>query len=248
MTVHASEKGRLYLLGDVHGNSGFVRQAVENATERGAELILQLGDFGYWEHTPDGVRFLDDLESVLQTHDLELWFIDGNHENHDLLANLERDERGLGIVREHIRHIPRGWRCSFQGYEWGFVGGAFSIDYRMRTMGWSIWRGEQTTLDDIDRLGRGSLDVLCAHDVFTGVDLDLVCPTRMNVPESDERQAQETRYLLSEAVRATKPKRYFHGHWHNFYEHRVGRVEVCGLGAENLKLGTRLVGADGSPI
>lgn len=244
---------KILLVGDVHGNEFFARNCVDKAVLEHVDVIIQVGDFGYWEHTQSGRNFLDGLEKRLVEArgvrpGLEWWFLDGNHENHDMLAELSRDDRGLGEVRDHIFHIPRGWRCRFGEYEWGFVGGAFSIDYQRRTKGISIWDQEQTTLADIDALGRARLDVLCAHDVFAGVDLDVVCPFRFNLNARDEAHANETRILLADAVAATKPSRYFHGHWHNAYEYQMGKVSVCGLGAENLQLGTRVVAPDGNRV
>jgi hypothetical protein len=53
---------RILVVGDVHGNTDFMRTAIERAAARGITTILQVGDFGYWPHTKSGEKFLTDLE------------------------------------------------------------------------------------------------------------------------------------------------------------------------------------------
>ena len=46
---------KIMLLGDTHGNTGFVlHQVIPAAKAAGVKWIYQVGDFGYWEHTTDG--------------------------------------------------------------------------------------------------------------------------------------------------------------------------------------------------
>ena len=76
------------VVGDVHGNTVFMRSAIERASVRGINTILQVGDFGYWPHTKSGEKFLKDLERFAAERNVTVWWIDGNHENHEWLGLL----------------------------------------------------------------------------------------------------------------------------------------------------------------
>lgn len=55
-------------------------------------IILHLGDFGIWPGR-EGRNYRLRISEALTAIDAELMFIDGNHENFDLLAKLRADAR-----------------------------------------------------------------------------------------------------------------------------------------------------------
>ena len=75
----------LLLAGDTHGNTYQIKYLIPKALRQNADAIFVLGDFGYWEHYFDGVMFLDETDALLHEAGLELFWLDGNHENHQLL-------------------------------------------------------------------------------------------------------------------------------------------------------------------
>ena len=79
---------RVLAVGDLHGNLAWTKRVIQESVEAGTSTILQLGDFGYWPHTPDGARFLEAVSKDLQDADVNLFFIDGNHENFDELDRI----------------------------------------------------------------------------------------------------------------------------------------------------------------
>lgn len=58
------------VVGDVHGNTVFMRSAISRASRSGITTILQVGDFGYWPHTKFGENFLNDLERFAAQHNV----------------------------------------------------------------------------------------------------------------------------------------------------------------------------------
>jgi predicted phosphodiesterase len=68
---------RVAFAGDWHANTRWAVAAVTFAAERGADVIVQLGDFGYEYRA----AFLDGLERALSRTGLRLLFVDGNHED-----------------------------------------------------------------------------------------------------------------------------------------------------------------------
>ena len=103
---------RVCFAGDWHGNATFAAGRVMSAAAHGAEVLVQVGDFGFW-HGPGGGAYVQALEKVASRSRLPILWIDGNHEAHTLLSDLEQVE-GLGKVSEHIWHLPRGLR-----WQWG---------------------------------------------------------------------------------------------------------------------------------
>jgi hypothetical protein len=202
---------RVLLLGDTHGDASYVAAACQKARQLACPVILQLGDFGYWTHTRDGRAFLE-VCSQLLTDDLELLWLDGNHENHDMLSRAY-DDAGWPdaiAVSQRVWHLRRGTRWTWHGNQFAVMGGAASVDRPQRTPGHSWWAGETTSLGDIERLGEGPVDVLLTHDSPSMVRFAGNYPV---VPE-DTLRDRESRAMIDRAIANTKPKLVVHGHWH----------------------------------
>ena len=215
MTVPA-EPNRLLVAGDVHGNSGWLEVLFRSAVAHGCNAILQLGDFGFWPHQPGGSRYLHRVSKYADRSGVVVFWIDGNHENHDALRLLTPSADGFVDVARGCRHAPRGLRWTWRGVRFGALGGAFSIDWRDRVPGRSWWPDEVTTAADVERLGGAALDVLLTHDAPAGVPLGGV-----RLPDADQVRTDEVRALLAEAVKATSPRLVLHGHWHRRYSYEL---------------------------
>lgn len=222
----------ILVAGDTHGDSTWFHYLFEKAERFACDRILQVGDFGFWPHMASGLAFLDEVEALTASHDIEVFFIDGNHENHDLLAEASN---GVGEVRDGVWWLPRGHRWSWGGVRFGALGGAHSIDWRAREVGVSWWPQEQVGQEDVDRLGDDPLDVLVTHDV----PASFAIPYKRPIHPADELRSLESRELIDSAVRATGAELVLAGHWHERWSGpAVGggcRVEVFaanGMGAE----------------
>lgn len=208
---------RVLVAGDVHGNRRWIGTLCKLARRHGCEVILQVGDFGYWPHTDDGRRFLAHVDWHAERNGIEcVYWIDGNHENHDALSAVVVGINGSVEISERCRYLPRGVRWTWSGVRFGALGGAFSVDWRERVVGESWWEGECPTRADLVRLGAGPLDVLVAHDAPAGIPL-----SGLRLPPADEIRANEVRELVAEAVRATEPALVLHGHWHIRSSHKL---------------------------
>ena len=204
---------RVLVAGDWHGNAAWAATCCRLASRHGCEAMLQLGDFGIWEprRTED---FLDRIEEAASKAGITVCAIGGNHENYDLVDEIEAGETdggGFFVLRPHVRWIPRGHRWAWAGVRFGALGGAFSPDHRQRIPGATWWPlREEVRPSDLYRLGDGALDVLVTHDVPLGAE-----PKSDSWLAEDLRvQAAGSRVLLRAAVEATMPKLLLHGHWH----------------------------------
>ncbi len=120
----------IWITGDCHG--GFQRFSSKYfPQQRGLtreDCVMVAGDFGgVWDGSAQENYWLDWLEDKPFT----TLFVDGNHENFDMLGALPQKEWHGGKVHEvrpHILHLMRGQVFEIGGLTWFTMGGAQSHD------------------------------------------------------------------------------------------------------------------------
>ena len=135
----------IYITGDFHSNIDGYRIKKENFHYEGlskADYILNCGDFGFvWNGNEK-----DDKElNILNDLPVTLLFIDGNHENFDVLKKYPITFWNGGrvqFIREHIIHLMRGETYTIEGKRYFTFGGGTSIDRARRVEGVSWWKEE----------------------------------------------------------------------------------------------------------
>lgn len=229
---------KLFFAGDTHGNIKHWEYLIKMCKGYGLNEIYQLGDFGYWEHEFNGDRFLELLNQMLKDAGIMGYWIDGNHENFELLyekyhANDPKEHE----IRSNIIHLGRGYSKVIDGKKFLFCGGADSIDKKLRTKFVSWWPQELITPAEKERVianGNG-VDVLVTHEAPRGViELDEFLGENNHLwfPESHNH-----RLLMRDIVLAVKPKMIIHGHYHHFYRGRFpldyfNYIPVVGLNCD----------------
>lgn len=224
------------IVGDTHGDVPFVSQVTRAAKELGIETILQVGDFGVWDHKPDGVYFLDKLNENSELRGVKWYFVPGNHENYDRLENYEayadehgtRTPEGFVPLRDNIFYVGKTNVWTWDGVLFAAAGGAYSIDKAWRTPGVSWWPQETLTPGEVVRLhalmsiaGRHA-DVLLTHDSST------------SLPEwpgflKDDPDSQAHREIMDQVWDITRPTWWFHGHYHRYLQYRHHDTYVTGV-------------------
>ena len=251
---------RILLVGDTHANTACALAVIDHAAAVGADVIVQVGDFGFWPRAKKGRKFLRKVEWRLAQAGIELWFVDGNHEDHDALGRRPIEPDGRRRIDEHL---PRGFRWTWDGTTWLAAGGGASVDrtYRMPGVSWF----PQETLTDVQvaaMIDAGPAEVVVAHDcpmgtAFLHARYDQGTPARDRVTmwpaeqlvESDQHQAR-LRWLV-DGMRA---RTVIHGHHHVRFSDTLdadhGPVSVEGLGLDGGPLSqlVLLVGPDGKPV
>lgn len=213
---------RVLFVGDVHGALGWLKLVVREAERQRCDAIVQLGDFGYWPHTPEGRRYLAEATRLLDAANLTLWFIDGNHENFDMLWSDEHPlaEDGSQLVAPRVRYLARGQRLRWRGVELLALGGAHSIDRDWRLQAephprsyW--WPQETLTHRDVQRACEGGrCDILLSHDAPAGVTIFADSHSDSHVYA---RETESNRAAVAAVVDATRPVLVLHAHWHVRY-------------------------------
>jgi hypothetical protein len=251
------------VVGDLHANTGAAFGVIDHAAAHGARVILQGGDFGWWPREEHGRAYLRKVESRLALWGLELWWIDGNHEDFHTLARLPIGPDGRRQVDEHLWHLPRGFRWRWNRSTWVAVGGAVSMDKASRIEGKDWFADEELTLGEAEQIvDDGPADIVLSHDAPLGVpylrqELRQDLPAwRRDTPWPTGRvmHADEHQRLVRAVVDGTHATKVFHGHHHARYSDTLatphGPVAVMGLGMDQDPLVSRciLTTPDGDPV
>jgi predicted phosphodiesterase len=220
--VPATDPSKVLVVGDTHGNTHWwVDHVIPLALRFGVDGIVQVGDFGFW-HGARGERYLDAVNQELEAIQSWCLFVDGNHENFDLLYSIPVRADGFREVRPRIVHAPRGHRWSWSGVRFLALGGGASIDKQRRTQGESWWPQEQITKTEAKHAIKGGpCDVMLTHDA----PLDVPLVGLMPHPPS-----QENRLLLQSVLNAVSPRILLHGHLHHAYRYKLAQPSTLVVG------------------
>lgn len=136
----------IYIVGDTHipvdisklNERKFPMQENMNRDD----FVIICGDFGgIWDNGEDDMYWLE----WLNNRNFTTLFIDGNHENFELLNKYEVQEFNGGKVhkiRDNIYHLMRGQVFTLKGQKFFTMGGAKSHDKHCRKEGVSWWAEE----------------------------------------------------------------------------------------------------------
>lgn len=120
----------VFMTGDTHGN-WMKRLNVDSFPEQKEmtkeDIVVVAGDYGLWDDSKSEKYALDWLEGKPFT----TVFVDGNHENHDMLDSMPVEEWHGGkvhFVRPSIIHLMRGQVYEIEDKTFFTFGGASSHD------------------------------------------------------------------------------------------------------------------------
>ncbi len=213
-------------VGDIHGDiDWFVGRVLRYAALHECEIIVPCGDFGYYgpRDERDGSRYLDKLSKVLVREGIEMFWLDGNHDNHMYLwENYPPDETGMVPMRENVTYLPRGCVWEWDDVRFMSLGGAYSIDKDRRLKEeakrhkpYSLWWPTELLTEEqkFFAAARGPVDVLFSHDAPIKVDVPGIhAEDHMAFPQSWDHR-RRVQYV----VEHIEPKLIVHGHHHVRY-------------------------------
>lgn len=244
---------KIMFAGDTHGDTRHVESLCRVARRHEVDTIFVLGDFGFiWS----GTERIDALHNVLEQFEINLFWLDGNHENFTLMAELGMALDSPTPVKygERITYMPRGYVFDDWGPTIMTMGGAYSIDEDRRIPGASWWSEETIKYADYERAlanARGrKIDILLAHDapevpdklhefLFNeGSYVDLV--TKEVHPYKMDQKSQSNRLVLGHMAGQARPRLIMHGHYHHRYNGMWNGIPVVGL-SNNGTQGSNLI-------
>lgn len=230
---------KFFFAGDTHGFLEHWDYLIGHCLSQKLDTIYQVGDFGYWEHTPNGVHYLDGLQDELKNAGLTVRFVDGNHENHELLrSKYDVIAPAAYKIRPNIVYQSRGSTLEVDGVKLVFCGGATSIDKHGRTPGFSWWPEEVLTYTDIhNTIANGAdCDILVTHDAPLGNYHMNNVLKEQNASTSNYRmhelfqESYAHRKMIYGIVDAIRPRYLVHGHYH--YSHQA----MIKVGADDVRI------------
>ena len=208
------------ITGDTHGDNDFDKllPLKEKNLTRDDYLII-CGDAGIvWSKLS-----LDDYINKYSSIGCTVIYVDGNHENFDMLNTfpvVEFKEAKMHKISEYIYHVLRGEIMVLEGRKFLCVGGAVSTDKQYRTPGISWWKQEEITDADVDnaiinlKKYDNKVDCVVTHccDTHTVVDLLYhhrnICTDQLNFVD----QVVDYKY-------------WFFGHYH--VDYRATEKKIC---------------------
>ena len=139
----------IYVTGDTHGQIDRFKEKPVAGLKKGDTLIV-LGDFGFlW----DDSRQEKKNRHWLSKRRYKILFIDGCHENFDLLAQYPTEDF-MGGKAKHIEgnlwYILRGSVLTIEDKKLLCFGGGESDDIEDRDEGLNWWRAELPTPQELD--------------------------------------------------------------------------------------------------
>ncbi len=164
----------IYITGDTHGeldrfNAPFLKKL------KSGDSIIICGDFGFiWDGDENEKKKIEKLSKKKYN----ILFLDGKHENFDLLNDYPQCEWNEGKVHkisDNIYHLMRGQVFNLDGKSIFTFGGGESLDKYDRISVGKWWEQEMPTIDEmktavknLDKVNR-KVDYIITHEPPTAV-------------------------------------------------------------------------------
>ena len=232
------------ITGDTHGFNDIdkivLNKTLASLTEN--DYLLITGDFGgVW----DGGLHDEDILDYYSQKPYTTIFVDGNHENFDLLNSYPVEQwKGGKIHRitDKVIHLMRGQIFNIEDRSIFTFGGGMSIDKAYRTIGVSWWPEEEPSEEEC----REALENLERHDFL--VDYIVTHAAPESVVRNEINSAHrllcvdcEAEKFLDKVLKKTVYHRWYCGHYHfemNIKEHRLSVLYQQVL---DMKTGIRVI-------
>lgn len=204
----------IYITGDTHIPVDVQKLSTKRFLEQKEmtkdDYVIICGDFGgVWDGSNEEKYWL----KWLKNKNFTTLFIDGNHENFEMLYNLPTVEFCGGIahkVEDGIYHLIRGEVYSIDGNKFFVFGGASSHDKEYRTEGKNWWAAEMPSEQDYKnaeenlRKNNFNFDFIITHSAPTSVQKEVA-------PRYEVNKITE---FLEEVKKNIACRKWFFGHYH----------------------------------
>ena len=200
----------IYITGDTHGE---IRRFNDPAVKKlkNSDTLIICGDFGFiWDGGEEERKLLEKLGK----HKYQIAFIDGGHENFDLLEKYPVSEWNGGKVHHisgNLYHLMRGQIYQIEGKTIFTFGGGESPDKEMRVELGKWWEREMPTISEmreavssLDKINR-QVDYVITHEPPTSVH---------NMMDSRFYGINALDTFLDELANEVKFKKWFFGCLH----------------------------------
>lgn len=210
----------IYITGDTHGDIDYKKLLVlKDKNVSFNDYLIICGDAGIcWS--------IDCLEyhlSLYRDIGCTIIFVDGNHENFEMINEFPLVEYKGALMHqidEHIFHVMRGEIMTLENKTFLCIGGAVSIDkmYRIPRISW--WKEEEITFHDIDN----ALNNL--EKVNNKVDYVIThCCDTITVTNSFYFRRDICTDQLNFVDKVVEYKHWYFGHYH--FDRKISKKKTC---------------------
>ncbi len=208
----------IYVTGDTHGVIDYDKLLSPELRKLSKDdYVIICGDCGVF-------FFPDEKEEMLQKYSslpYTILFIDGNHENFDMLNEYPVEEWNGGKIHrlsEQLIHLLRGQVFTIEGHTFFTFGGGLSVDKAWRTPRVSWWPEELPTDEEIEE-GMNNLkqydyqvDFVLTHDCPITIG-KIVCLHTFKSKNGNVRLSKSNE-ALEQFYNVLKFKHWYFGHYH----------------------------------
>lgn len=202
----------IYLTGDLHGDMERFKSKEIKKLKKGDTLIV-CGDFGFvW----DGSKKEKSILKKLGKRKYQILFVEGTHDNLDLLAQYPLEDWNGGKVRRisgSLLKLERGNVFEIEGKKVFAFGGGESPEMDIRANDGTWWEQELPTEEEII----AARQTLAAHDNEVDYIVTHECSTAVRHFIDMEMDGEHTNLMaqfFDEITEQVKFKRWYFGCYH----------------------------------
>lgn len=210
----------IFVTGDTHGDFHSFSKLHKKEQYNDITHLIIAGDYGnyfYPKRTKEELYW----EKVLSQKPYEILFVDGNHENFEIINSFPVEERYGGKVHKcfkNIYHLMRGEIYTINGIRIFVFGGGASIDKNSRTPGISWWPEEipnyseyKNGLKNLEKYNY-EVDYVITHSCPKSIFDEFKRKFYMLEKEVDEER--QLREYLQNVYEKAIFKKWYCGHFH----------------------------------
>lgn len=203
----------IYVTGDMHGEEERLYSRSMKKLSEGDTLIV-CGDFGFvWDGSTKEKKILEYLGS----RKYNVCFIDGTHENFDLLEKCRMTVWNGGKVHRvsgNLFHMMRGQIFTIEGYRIFTFGGGESTDREMRTEHVSWWKEEMPTPAELEEGAKAIDEVDCDVDFIITHEPPSIVKSTMLLRAGETDSVNKLNGYFEQLNRVCKFKHWYFGSMH----------------------------------
>lgn len=203
----------VYITGDVHGDIRFFKNPkLKKLTED--DTLIICGDFGFlWDAGEKEKKALE----VLKKKKYTICFVDGAHENYDILNSYQPYRYKGGNAHKiapNIFHLLRGEIFTFDKKTFFCMGGGESEDAEMREEGKSWWRDEMPNAEELLNGAQNLKDADYTVDYVITHEAPAIAKDFIRLHSNTEMHLAPLNTYLQELMKSVEYNHWFFGSLH----------------------------------
>ena len=203
----------VYITGDTHGDFRFFKNPkLKKLTED--DTLIICGDFGFlWNGSEKEKKVLKALEKKKYV----ICFVDGTHENFDILNSYQPYRYKGGDahkIASNIYHLCRGEIFTIDKKNLFVMGGGESEDIDMRTEGETWWKEEMPSAEELMRGAKNLKEFDNKIDYVLTYEAPAIAKDFIRLHTNREMHLTPLNTYLQELMKAVEYKHWYFGSLH----------------------------------